>query len=211
MTIADIGCGTGTYHRGLRTAGAHIIGIDRSAGMLADAPEGLARLVVGDAEDVPLRDASVDRILMAHMLYHVPDIDGALGEGRRVLRADGAAVIVTNSADHLREMDALWNEALHEGGLQAFADDLGVVIARFRPPEAREYLSRHFRSVEALHLRGHVVVTDSAPVLAHAASTTQGRERAERALTHLELLVAEHIRKHGEFRITTDVVAFRCS
>ena len=51
---------------------------------------------VADAEDLPFADASYDLVAAMWMLYHVPDLDRALAEVRRVLRPGGHLLAVTN-------------------------------------------------------------------------------------------------------------------
>ena len=57
-----------------------------------------ARVLAAGAEALPLADASVDTILVTYTLCTVPDLDGALGEARRVLRADGQLLFAEHGA-----------------------------------------------------------------------------------------------------------------
>jgi len=108
--VLDVGCGSGSAHPRLIEAGARVVGIDASAGMLAEAaaqaqastlPVSLAR---ADAQAIPLADACADAVLASHMLYHVPDQRRALREMRRVLAPGGRVVLATNAADFAREL-----------------------------------------------------------------------------------------------------------
>jgi SAM-dependent methyltransferase len=108
--VLDVGCGSGSLHARLSEAGARIVGIDASTGMLAEAaaqaraaelPVALAR---ADAQAIPLAAASADAVLASHMLYHVPDRRRALREMRRVLAPGGRAVLATNASDFAREL-----------------------------------------------------------------------------------------------------------
>ena len=56
---------------------------------------------VADAMDLPFEDASFDAVVAMWMLYHVPDLDVALAEVRRVLRPGGLFVAVTNGDAHM--------------------------------------------------------------------------------------------------------------
>ena len=98
--VLDVGCGNGAYLRELRARGAVPLGCDLSLGMLraAAAP---GRVVNGDVARLPLRDGAADVVLAPHMLYHVPDRVAAAHELRRVTRADGVCVAVTNGAGHM--------------------------------------------------------------------------------------------------------------
>lgn len=97
-TIADLGCSTGYLLEDLRAAcpEATLIGVDLVGSGLrkahANVPD--ARLVQADLCSLPLDDASVDAVVSANVLEHVPDDSSALAEIRRVLRPGALAVMV---------------------------------------------------------------------------------------------------------------------
>lgn len=97
-TIADLGCSTGYLLDDLRAAypQARLIGVDLVAPGLSKAhklvPE--AWLARADVCALPIADASVDAVVSANLLEHVPDDEGALAETLRVLRPGGRAAIV---------------------------------------------------------------------------------------------------------------------
>jgi ubiquinone/menaquinone biosynthesis C-methylase UbiE len=95
--ILDVGCGTGWYAAGLRRAvddAVDVVGVDLSAGMLQQARSaGAWPLVQSDAERLPLRSASVDVIVSRGVLHHLPAVENALREWRRVLRPTGVVVL----------------------------------------------------------------------------------------------------------------------
>ncbi|PSL01780.1 methyltransferase family protein [Haloactinopolyspora alba] len=91
----DAACGTGRFAELLAESGHQVIGVDSSPDMLAHArqrvPDG--EFHVGDVERLPLPDDSVDVIVCALALVHVPDLAPALAEFTRVLRPGGDLVI----------------------------------------------------------------------------------------------------------------------
>ncbi len=101
--VLEIGCGSAPCARWLRTAGADVVALDLSAGMLARAAE-LNRttgidvpLVQADAGALPLADNSVDLACSAFGgLPFVADVEGALREVARVLRPGGRFVASVN-------------------------------------------------------------------------------------------------------------------
>ena len=100
----DAGCGYGACFDVLRRRGARVIGIDRSAGMVAKAPpagrDGAPLgLGVGDLQALPIADGTVDCVLANYVLFHLPDLALALREIRRVLAPGGRAVITTNASN----------------------------------------------------------------------------------------------------------------
>ena len=91
----DAACGTGRHTAYLAALGHKVIGVDTSPEML-----GLAREKVPDGEfyeadlhDVPLGNDSVDLVVCAIALSHVPDLAPAFAEFVRVLRPNGHLVI----------------------------------------------------------------------------------------------------------------------
>jgi ubiquinone/menaquinone biosynthesis C-methylase UbiE len=96
--VADLGCGPG--HDGVRLvqAGYRVVGVDRSAGMLAIAAERLPGQVTrGDLRRLPLASAALDGIWCCASILHVPQdqTPAVLAEMRRVLRPDGHLALVT--------------------------------------------------------------------------------------------------------------------
>jgi ubiquinone/menaquinone biosynthesis C-methylase UbiE len=96
--VLDAGCGTGYLAAGLRRARPDVEthGADLSTGMLATAhAAGAHPLVQADAGRLPYADASFDLVVARGVLHHLPDVAAALREWRRVLRPDGAVVLVS--------------------------------------------------------------------------------------------------------------------
>jgi ubiquinone/menaquinone biosynthesis C-methylase UbiE len=91
----DAGCGTGRHTAYLAALGHKVLGVDSSPEMLARAREKVpdGEFHEGDLHDVPLADDSVDLVVCALTLAHVPDLGRALGEFVRVLRPNGHLVI----------------------------------------------------------------------------------------------------------------------
>jgi demethylmenaquinone methyltransferase / 2-methoxy-6-polyprenyl-1,4-benzoquinol methylase len=104
MAVLDVGAGTGDLSFASAARGAQVVAIDLSAGMLAvmlgrarratDAQRARIRALVGNAEALPLPDASVDRIVTGFTVRNVGDLDRAFAEFRRVLRPGGRAVVL---------------------------------------------------------------------------------------------------------------------
>jgi SAM-dependent methyltransferase len=97
-TVLDLGCSSGYLLEDLRSAApkAALIGVDLVAAGLRKAHENVpeATLLQADACALPLEDQSVDAVLSANLLEHVPDDMRALVEIFRVLRGGAQAVIV---------------------------------------------------------------------------------------------------------------------
>jgi ubiquinone/menaquinone biosynthesis C-methylase UbiE len=94
----EIGSGTGYFSLNLLQLGAiqSLTATDISAGMLkrlATTAEGLGLEVETaqtEAEELPFADESFDLVFGHAVLHHIPDLDKAFAEFRRVLRPGGA-------------------------------------------------------------------------------------------------------------------------
>jgi SAM-dependent methyltransferase len=103
--LADIGGGTGNYAVALAGEGWQPLVLDRSPEMLAQAAEkGLATLA-GDAQELPLADASFDAAMLVSMLHHVEDRSRALAEAARILRPGGRLALFVFARE---DMEELW-------------------------------------------------------------------------------------------------------
>jgi len=95
---ADVGCGTGRFTQLIRrVTGAAVLGVDRSARMLAQAAADPAlagaRWVRAAAEALPLRPRSLDLVFVWLVYHHLERGPAAVREWARVLRPGGALVI----------------------------------------------------------------------------------------------------------------------
>ncbi len=96
-TILEIGCGTGKNTAFLAQDGAHVLALDFSEGMLAQArtklPAALAANVTFTVADLtrrwPCADGSVDLVVCNLVLEHIADLASVFGEAARCLRAGG--------------------------------------------------------------------------------------------------------------------------
>jgi SAM-dependent methyltransferase len=103
--VLDLGCGEGRHVHALHLApGVDVVGLDADAPSLAKAAAGLASLPVpeggggvlllrGDAYRLPFADDAFDVVVCCEVLEHLPDVDGALAEMSRVLKAGGRLAV----------------------------------------------------------------------------------------------------------------------
>jgi len=128
--VLDLGCGTGQLLRDLqaRAPAARLFGVDRSAGMVGAAPrDGDAALAVMSADRLALRPESIDIVILAFMLFHLPDAAAGLREVRRVLRPRGRAGIVVWGRDQTLPGFDIWQEELDAAGAAADPRDPAVM------------------------------------------------------------------------------------
>ena len=102
--VIDVGAGTGKLTRELAASPARVIALDPVAEMLALIPAHapMAHLVLGSAEKIPVDDG-VASALTAAQAFHWFDPHRVWDEFARVLRPNGAVVLVWNA--RLRDQD----------------------------------------------------------------------------------------------------------
>jgi len=95
MTLVDIGAGTGAFAVAFRDwFDLTVLAVEPSRAMRDQIPRGPAiQVLEGNAGALPLPDGSADAAWLALVIHHVPDLEAAAREIRRVLRP-GAPVLV---------------------------------------------------------------------------------------------------------------------
>jgi SAM-dependent methyltransferase len=167
-SVLEVGPGHGELAGRIQNElGARVVAVDQSERMVELTRAHGVEAVVGDVQDLPFRDGVFDCVLAAWMLYHVPQLNRAILEIRRVLRPAGRFVAATNSADTLPE---LW-------GL--FGDD-GRIDSSFSAENGESALLRHFTIVERRDVRGTITFPDWATTRDYVASLVTKSHLAER-------------------------------
>jgi ubiquinone/menaquinone biosynthesis C-methylase UbiE len=95
MTVVDIGAGTGQFATAFNDwFGVSVLAVEPSAAMRAHIPRRSGiQVLEGDASALPLPDGSADGVWLSLVLHHIPDLEAAAREFRRVLRP-GAPVLI---------------------------------------------------------------------------------------------------------------------
>ncbi|MBT9331793.1 metalloregulator ArsR/SmtB family transcription factor [Paracidobacterium acidisoli] len=116
LIIADLGAGEGAFSLLLAQRAQQVIAIDSSRKMVEygtkqAAREGVANLEyrLGDLEDVPIADASVDVSFFSQSLHHALHPGRALAEAFRILKPDGRILVldlVKHKFEEARELYA---------------------------------------------------------------------------------------------------------
>jgi ubiquinone/menaquinone biosynthesis C-methylase UbiE len=106
----EVGAGTGYFSLNLLRAGVigHVTCLDISPGMLDTLRgnaqrlglSGLVDTVPADGEHLPFDDASFDLVFGHAVLHHLPDLDQAFREFKRVLRPGGMLVFAGEPSRH---------------------------------------------------------------------------------------------------------------
>ncbi|HBZ17164.1 malonyl-ACP O-methyltransferase BioC [Pantoea sp. NPDC088449] len=108
--LLDAGCGTGWYSRYWRDRGRTLTALDLSPDMLQTAREqqSAQHYLLGDIDDVPLADASVDGVWSNLAVQWSSDLCTALQQFLRVTRPGGTVLFSTLLDGSLHEVHHAW-------------------------------------------------------------------------------------------------------
>lgn len=170
--VVDAGCGDGFFSELLLEAGAAgVVALDTSPEFLDAAKKRLSSLargdvveyVIGDVNDLPCDDGSVDAILSAHSMQSYDDLAAVLAEFRRVLRPGGTLAVL--ESDNIHSVMLPWPPRLELAVREAERRGLGDVDDRrgaYFPRYARGLFDdagyRHFQ-------RRHTHILREGPLL----------------------------------------------
>jgi len=156
--ILDVGCGTGYCAAALarRYRGAHVFALDIAHRMLQRAGQreggcGRRWLIGGDAESLPLADASVDMVF-SNLTLQWCDPAVVFREFARVLRPGGLLMFSSLGPDTLSELRRAWAAVDDNMHVHEFVDmhDLGDMLIETRftvPVMDRESYTLTYRNV----------------------------------------------------------------
>lgn len=158
IVVADLGAGEGLISQLLARNAKHVWCIDNSQRMIEVGTElakknGLANLEykLGDIEQVPLPDASVDLAILSQALHHARHPQKAVDEAFRILKP-GGQLLVLDLAEHTfekaRELYAdLWL-GFKESALDGFLKKARFVKVEVTPV-SREAVEPYFQTLLA--------------------------------------------------------------
>ena len=96
--VLDVATGTGLVARELvRAKDCRVVGVDQSAGMLAEArrrTNGSVEVVQASADALPFADGELDALTFTYLLRYVDDPDAVLRELARVVRPGGVVAML---------------------------------------------------------------------------------------------------------------------
>jgi trans-aconitate methyltransferase len=90
--VLDLGCGDGHLTQRLAATGAHVLGVDASADMVAVARERGIEAEQANAESLPFHDATFHAVFSNAALHWVRDHESMLAQVHRVLKPGGRFV-----------------------------------------------------------------------------------------------------------------------
>lgn len=142
--IVDVGCGTGVATTALmkKYRKARVVGLDIAQGMLTSARKRAPWFrklycVCGDAENLPLGEASCDMIFSNLTLQWCGELEQVFREFKRALKPGGLLMFSTLGPDTLKELRHSWAMADGFNHVNAFIDmhDIGDALMRVQLAE----------------------------------------------------------------------------
>jgi trans-aconitate methyltransferase len=163
----DVGCGTGALCERIlkRAAPARVAGVDSSDGFIAHAAAHVVdprvEFLKGDAQALPVGDASKDVVVSGLVLNFVPDKAKMAAEMRRVSRPGGTvAVYVWDYAEGMEMMRHFWDAAVALKPAGAELDE-GPRFPICKPDALRElFAAAGLREVETQPIEIATVFSD---------------------------------------------------
>lgn len=190
--MLDVGCGAGHLGFALAPHFTRAVAVDLSPSMLATVREAAAQRALpqleaqqASATALPFADGSFDLVCSRYSAHHWHDLPAALAEMRRVMRADGAFLMIDLLGDesalvdtHLQAIELLrdpghvrdhspsqWRRLLAEAGFALEQEaiwptrmDFGPWVSRMRTPPASANVIRSLLAGAAREVRDALAV-----------------------------------------------------
>ena len=135
QVIADLGAGDGSFSLLLAQSAERVIAVDSSAKMIEFAREQASRNQVknvdyrlGDMEELPIEDASVDVVFFSQSLHHALHPERAVCEAARILKPGGRIAILDLAKHRFEEAREVYADewlGFSETELEAMLEQAG--------------------------------------------------------------------------------------
>ncbi len=158
VVIADLGAGEGLISQLLARNASQVWCIDNSPRMVEVGTElakknGLSNLSykLGDIEEVPLADGSVDLAILSQALHHAIHPQKAVDEAHRILRSGGQLLVLELAEHDFEKARDLYKDrwlGFRESVLEQFMKKAGFIKIEVAPV-SREAVEPHFETLLA--------------------------------------------------------------
>lgn len=211
MKILECGCGPGMLWRKNRMRipkGCKIVLLDMSKGMLQEAESNIGEIEgtefsykQGDIQKFPFGEEVFDLVIANHMLYHVPDINNAIEETRRVLKHGGYFYASTFGHDHLKELDLLTR--------QYVVLDNERKSDRFTLENGLDFIAEVYQNVKTVRHEDALIITQAQDLIEYILSGSKAQEQLTGEKKQIfENKIKQFMEKTKEFRVRKDAGVF---
>ncbi|MBX3747369.1 MAG: metalloregulator ArsR/SmtB family transcription factor [Verrucomicrobiae bacterium] len=163
LTVADLGAGEGLLSELLALRCRRVIAVDNSERIIAFGAAkaqqaGIRNLEfrLGDLEDPPIPEASVDLVVLSQALHHAGDPQRALRSAHRILRPRGQAMILDLRQHGFEQAHELYGDrwlGFAESDLNRWLEEAGFTGVEVSVV-AREEEAPHFETLLASGVKG---------------------------------------------------------
>jgi len=215
-SILELGCGNGMLWKGKTSklpVGSRLILSDFSEGMLNAAKENLSSMQSNidfqqiDIQNIPYTNAFFDTIIANHMLYHIPNLDNALSEVRRVLKKNGRFYASTLSNGGIRQY-------LHDA-IKKFVPDTCAFSQEisFNMENGSKILGQYFSSVERHDYIDSLAITDTKDLMGwlDSSMSVSDHSKEKERLSYLYEYFEKIRIKEGSINIPNETCLFVCT
>ncbi|MHC1783308.1 MAG: class I SAM-dependent methyltransferase [Anaerolineaceae bacterium] len=184
--VMDLCCGTGSLLLPKLYLMKSAVGIDFSSTMLNSLQKGITdstpanlKLVLGDANYLPLDDNIFDFVYSITSLYHIPNVEKAITETARVLRPGGFAALELGNLNSINTVvtdryfrDHSWAKSFHipykkmqlylsQAGLKVVEHRCFQITSNYGVPRSLFYLlpvsGRYLKNILGIQFRGRML------------------------------------------------------
>lgn len=174
--VLEVGCGDGKVLVNLEESGhrGSLVGTDVSKGMFKDS-KGFCKInnipikfFEYSSDKLPFKDGSFDVVLSFFMIYHMPDIERALREWRRVLKTNGRLLIAIGSENNLKNRRRLTMQIKEKAGCskKRFIDSISF-------ESAPSFLNKYFNIKKTKLIKYNLRIPEESLIIKAIESTKQ--------------------------------------
>ncbi|MBI5354630.1 MAG: class I SAM-dependent methyltransferase [Chloroflexi bacterium] len=155
-----------------------------------------------DAQSIPYKDETFDIVIANHMLYHVPDLNKALAEIKRVLKKDGCLIATTGGESHMKEITD-WLRRLDKD------HDFSPFTLSFTLENGAEQLEKFFSKVTMSRYEDSLLVTEVGPLMDYLRSAIRSSEVSEDGFIKIKADLENELKKDRGIFISKDSGLFQ--
>lgn len=209
--MLEIGCGNGTLWKNCSVdlRNRELFLSDVSQGMVESARQLLGEdysYMCFDCQKIPFKKEYFDAVIANHMLFYVSDMDVAVKEIQRVVRANGILYCSTYGSMHMKEI----TEIVRDFDANATLSDQSL-HERFGLETGADFLGRYFKSVNCIRYEDALEITEVQPLLDYIMSC-HGNQKEFLAprLEEFKEYLQKRMEEQGFLHVTKDAGLFIC-